>query len=132
MTTTFIGTGTSSRVKLNGTTTSNSLFRFTKDGNNRITYRGNKTRYFQVTASVSYQSAADMTLILYFARNGVVLADTKVYARPSTGFFSSAGILALPIVGTIQLKTNDYIEIWGERYDGSGNMSTVSLNLTAR
>ncbi|MGM8362423.1 hypothetical protein ACSV4D_10955 [Flavobacterium sp. ARAG 55.4] len=129
----FTGTGTSSRTKLVGTTTSNNLFRFTRDGNNRITYRGNKTRYFQVTASVSYQgSAADMTLILYFAKNGTVITDTKVYGRPSTGFFSSAGILALPIVGTVQLKKDDYIEIWGERYDGSGNMSTVSLNLTAR
>lgn len=133
VTTTFTNTGTASRTKLVGTTTSNNLFRFTRDGNNRITYRGNKTRYFQITASVSYQgSAADMTLVLYFAKNGTVITDTKVYGRPSTGFFSSAGILALPIVGTVQLKKDDYIEIWGERYDGSGNMSTVSLNLTAR
>nr|WP_315223788.1 hypothetical protein [uncultured Flavobacterium sp.] len=29
-------------------------------------------------------------------------------------------------------EKNDYIEIWGERFDGSGNMQTVSLNLTAR
>ncbi|KFF06454.1 hypothetical protein [Flavobacterium reichenbachii] len=131
--TAFTGTGTSSRIKLNGTTTSSSLFRFTRDGNNRITYRGNKTRYFQVTASVSYQgTATDLTLILYFARNGVVLTDTKVYGRPTSGFLSSGGILALPIVGTIQLKKDDYIEIWGERYDGTGNISTVSLNLTAK
>ncbi|WP_426484888.1 hypothetical protein [Flavobacterium sp. 2] len=132
-TTTFSGTSTASRTKLNGTTTSNSLFRFTKDGNNRITYRGNKTRYFQITASMSYQgSGADITLILYFAKNGVVLTDTKVYGRPSTGFLATAGILALPIVGTVQLKKDDYIEVWAERYDGSGNISTISLNLTAR
>lgn len=131
--TTFSGTGTSSRTKLNGTTTSNSLFRFTKEANNRITYQGNKARYFQVSASVSYQgSAADMTLILYIAKNGSILPDTKVYGRPSSGFFSNSGILALPIVGTVQMKKGDYIEIWGERYDGSGNMSTISLNLTAR
>jgi len=131
--TTFTGTASASRTKLLGTTTSNSLFRFTKDGNNRITYRGNKTRYFQITASMSYQaSGSDITLILYFAKNGVVLTDTKVYGKPSTGFLASAGILALPIVGTVQLKTNDYIEIWAERYDGTGNISTISLNLTAR
>ncbi|EJG02618.1 hypothetical protein [Flavobacterium sp. F52] len=132
-TTSFTGTGTASRVKLNGTTTSNNLFRFTRDGNNRITYRGNKTRYFQVNASVSYQgTGSDITLILYIARNGVVLTDTKVYGRPSTGFLSTAGILALPVVGTMQLKKDDYIEIWAERYDGTGGMSTVSLNLSAR
>ncbi|WP_235830957.1 autotransporter outer membrane beta-barrel domain-containing protein [Flavobacterium ustbae] len=133
VTTTFTGTGTASRVKLNGTTTSNNLFRFTRDGNNKIIYRGNKTRYFQVSASVSYQgTGADITLVLYIARNGVVLTDTKVYGRPSSGFLSTAGIVALPVVGTVQLKTNDFIEVWAERFDGSGNISTVSLNLSAR
>lgn len=131
--TTFTGTGTGSRKKLEGTTTSNNLFRFTRDGDNKIIYKGNKPRYFQVSASVSYQgSAADMTLILYIAKNGTVIENTKVYGRPSTGFFSGSGILALPIVGTVQMNKNDYIEIWGERFDGSGNMSTVSLNLTVR
>lgn len=136
-TTTFTGTETSSRKKLEGPTTSNNLFRFTKDGNNRITYRGNKPRYFQVAGSVSYQgSVSDLTIILYIARgNGTltsVLSETKVYGRGATGFFTSAGILALPIVGTVLLKKDEFIEIWAERYDGGGNMSTVSLNLTAR
>ncbi len=132
-TTTFTGTTTASRIKLSGTTTSNNLFRFTKDGNNRITYRGNKTRYFLVTASLSCQvTSTDITLILYIAKNGVVLPDTKVYARPNTGFLATAGILTLPIVGTMQLKKDDYIEVWAERFDGTANMSTVSLNLSAR
>lgn len=132
-TTTFpAGTGSVTRRKIIGTTTSNSLFRFTKDGDNKITYRGNKTRYFQVTASVSYQGNTDFTVIVYIARNGVVLTETKVYGKGTTGFLTSAGILALPIVGTVQLKKDEYIEIWAERYDGSGNMQTISLNLTAR
>lgn len=136
-----IGTGATTnlaangtRVKVAGTTTSNNLFRFAKVGDNRIVYKGNKTRYFQVTASVSYQgTASDMTLVLYLAKNGTVLTDTKVYGRPASGFFtSSSGILALPIVGAIQMKKEDYIEIYAERFDGSGNISVVSLNLTAR
>lgn len=126
------GTGSTTRRKIVGTTTSNSLFRFTKDGDNKITYRGNKTRYFQVSASVSYQGNNDLTVILYIARNGTVLTETKVYGKGTTGFLTTAGILALPIVGTVQLKKDDYIEIWAERYDGSGNMQTISLNLTAR
>lgn len=130
--TSFSGTGSGSRKKVNGNTTSNSLFRFSRDGDNRIIYRGKKTRYFQVSASVSYQGSGDMTLILYIARNGNVLTETKVYGRQVTAFFSNNGILALPIIGTVELKTNDYIEIWAERLDGSGNMQTVSLNLIAR
>lgn len=130
--TTFSGVGTSSRKKLLGATTSNNLFRFTRDGDNIITYRGTKTRYFQVTASVSYQTTADATFVFYIAKNGVVLPETKVYGRASSGLLTTAGIVALPIIGSVQMKTGDYIEIWAERYDGLGNLSTVSLNLTAR
>jgi len=131
-TTLFTNTGTASRKKIAGTTTSNSLFRFTRDGDNKITYRGNKPRYFQINASVSYQGNADLTVILYIAKNNAALIETKVYGKGTTGLFTSSGILALPIVGTIQMKTGDFIEIWAERYDGTGNMQTVSLNLTAR
>lgn len=131
--TNFTGTGAGSRTKVQGTTTSNSLFRFEKIGDNRITYKGAKKRFFQVTASVSYQSTADITLILYIAKNGVVIDQTKVYSKGTTGYFvTDQGILAVPIVGTIELASNDYIEIWAERNAGSGSMNTVSLNLTAR
>ena len=129
--TTTLGTN-GTKVKVAGFTTSNNLFRFTKDGENRITYRGTKTRYFQVAASVSYQTSTDVTLILYIAKNSVVITETKVYGKQSGGLFSTAGIIALPIIGTVQLKTGDIIEIWAERYAGTGDMSTVSLNLTAR
>lgn len=130
--TNFSGTGSSSRKKVNGNTTSNSLFRFSRDGDNKIVYDGNKTRYFQVSASVSYQGTDDLTLILYFAKNGSVLTETKVFGRGATGFFTNAGILALPIIGTVQLAKGDDIQIWAERFSGNGNMKTVSLNLIAR
>lgn len=131
-TTTFSGTGTTSRVKVSGSTTSNNLFRFKKEGDNKIIYTGNKTRYFQVAGSVSYQGTADFTLILYIAKNGAVITQTKVYGKGATGYFTNAGILALPIIGTVEMKKNDNIEIWAERYSGSGDMQTASLNLIAR
>ena len=131
-TTTFTTSGTAGRKKIAGTTTSNNLFRFTRDGDNIITYRGTKTRYFQVAASVSYQGNSDLTVILYIAKNGTVITETKVYGKGTTGLFTTSGILALPIIGTVQMKKDDYIEIWAERFDGTGNMQTVSLNLTAR
>ncbi|WP_432671249.1 hypothetical protein [Flavobacterium sp. SM2513] len=130
--TSFSGSGSGSRKKINGTTTSNNLFRFTRDGDNKITYKGNKKRYFQVAGAVSYQATDDLTVILYIAKNGVVITETKVYGRGATGYFTNAGILALPIVGTVELKKNDYIEIWAERFSGAGNMTTVSLNLIVR
>ncbi|WP_432221054.1 hypothetical protein ACRASX_09705 [Flavobacterium sp. TMP13] len=131
-TTTFTSTGPTGRKKIFGPTSSNNLFRFKQDGDNKIIYTGTKTRYFQVAGSVSYQGTGDFTLILYIARNGAVITETKVYGKGATGYFTNAGILALPIIGTVELKKSDYIEIWAERYAGSGNMETVSLNLIAR
>tara|TARA_R110002050_G_scaffold154152_2_gene281972 strand:- start:5655 stop:6911 length:1257 start_codon:yes stop_codon:yes gene_type:complete len=125
--TTFSGTSTASRIKVAGTTTSNNLLRFTRDGDNKIIYKGHKTRYFQVASSVSYQSSSNFILILYIAKNGVVIPETKVY-----GYYTGSGILALPVIGTVELEQDDYIEIYAERYSGSGNMLTVSFNLTAR
>ena len=128
----FTGTGTASRRKILGDTTSNNLYRFKKDGNNKIIYSGNKLRYFQVSASVSYQGDADLGIILYIAKNGSVITQTKVYGKGTSGKFSLTSILALPIVGTVQLKKNDFIEIWAERFTGETDMATVSLNLTIR
>ncbi|MGV8914050.1 MAG: hypothetical protein ACOH1X_01240 [Kaistella sp.] len=132
--------GSNGRTKVLGKTKSNNLFRFVSGESlstpiyNRITYVGNKSRYFQVSGSVSLQGTADnVTIILYLARNGVILEETKVFGRASNGFFvTDAGILALPIVGTVKLEKNQYIEIFAERYSGSGDMRVVSLNLTAR
>ena len=134
--TTFSSSGTSGRTKLLGTTTSNNLFRFIKQGNNRIVYKGNKKRYFGANASISFQannSAATTIYILYIAKGAgsggaSVITQTKVYGRATT----SSEIIALPIIGTIELDTDDYIEVWAERFSGNGDMLTVSLNLTLR
>lgn len=131
-TTSFSGTGSSSRKRVNGTTSSNNLFRFIRDGDNKVIYTGNKPRYFQVAGSVSYQGNSDMILILYIAKNGTVLEETKVYGKAASGYFVNGGILALPIIGTVKLEKNDSIEIWAERYTGDGSMLTVSLNLIVR
>ncbi|HUH27371.1 hypothetical protein [Gelidibacter sp.] len=132
-TTTFSGTGSGSRKKIEGTTTSNNLFRFKKEENNRIIYQGNKPRFFQLAASISFQTSSDsFTAILYIAKNGVVIDQTKVYGRGSSSIFTPSDILALPIIGSVELKKSDYIEVWAERNSGIGNMETLSLNLTVR
>lgn len=133
VTTSFTGTGTTSRRKVQGTTTSNNLFRFIKVDNNRIQYKGLRTRYFKVSASISFQSSANNTIyIFYLAKgsgtgNATVLEETKVY-RQSGG---TGDIGALSVLGTVELSPDDYIEVWAERYSGSGSVLTVSLNLVA-
>lgn len=134
-TTSFTGTGSASRTKLQGNTTSNNLFRFSRGGvNNRLVYEGDRTRYFQVTGSLSYQASTDnTTIVFYIAKNGTVIDQIRVYGRGASGFFvADSGILALSLVGTVQMSTNDYIEVFAERFSGTGNISIVSLNLTVR
>ncbi|MCL5129114.1 hypothetical protein [Algibacter sp. L4_22] len=125
----FTGTGIGSRKKISGTTVSNSLFRFAKDGSNKITYEGKKARYFGITASLSFQGDSSNTIfIFYLAKNGNVIDQTKVYRE--NGANNDVGAAA--VVGTVELSEGDYVEVWAERYSGTGGLILVSLNLIAR
>ncbi|WP_432412059.1 hypothetical protein [Rasiella sp. SM2506] len=136
--TTLTGTGTASRRKLNGPTTSTNLFRFERSGNNKLIYKGNKNRFFQVNASLSFSTSFPAgsplvtTYALYIAKGSgagpaSVIQETRVYGRLTT---STSEVIAVPILGTIELNTDDYIEIWAERESGNGNIESASLNAT--
>lgn len=118
---------TGSSVKLTGTTTSNNLFRFSRGGtDNRLQYLGSKKRFFRVSGSASFQASSSGTIYVFFiAKNGVVINQSKVYLNSN----SVNDILAPPIETIVELTTNDYIEVFAQRYSGTGNILTVSLNL---
>jgi len=130
--TTFVANQTP--VKLNGATTSNSLFRFTRLDNNRIVYDGNKTRFFNVTASISFEGNTSQDRYIFYVAKGnsstaaTVIDETGVWRRIGGAF----DIGAVPLIGTVELSPGDYIEVWAERFSGSGSLFTVSLNLTIR
>ena len=123
-TTTLNPTGTN--VKLSGITTSNNLFRFSRGGtDNRLQYLGSKKRFFRVSGSASFQASASSTIyIFYIAKNGVVINQSKVYLNSN----SVNDILAPAIETSVELSTNDYIEVYAQRFSGTGNILTVSLN----
>ncbi len=125
----FSGTGTSSRVKVVGTTNSANLFRFTSSGDNRIIYDGIRERNFQISTSLSFQGDNNNTVyIFYIAKNGTVVDDTRVYRE--VGENNDVG--AVSLVGSMDLVQGDYIEVWAERLSGGGDLLTVSLNLVAK
>ncbi|MCL6460594.1 MAG: hypothetical protein I4O51_01820 [Flavobacterium micromati] len=113
--------------KLSGLTTSNNLYRFSQGGaDNKLQYLGAKKRFFRVSGSASFQSNANATVyVFYVAKNGVVVNQSKVYVSSN----STNDILAVPIEAIIEMNTNDFIEIFAERFSGSGNILTVSMNL---
>ncbi|PRP68050.1 cell wall anchor protein [Nonlabens agnitus] len=120
--------------KLEGFTTTNNSFRFIPSGNNRIVYDGKQERFFNVNASLSFQG--DMPndrFIFYLAKGGpapgnpaAVLNETRVWRQVITG----GDLGAVPITGVINLEPGEYVEVWVQRFSGSGRVLTVSLNLT--
>lgn len=117
---------TGTNIKLAGVTTSNNLFRFSRNAtDNRLQYLGTKKRFFKVSGSTSFQASASGSVYIFFiAKNGVVMNQSKVYTNSN----SVNDILAPPIETIVELSANDYIEVYAQRFSGTGNILTVSLN----
>lgn len=129
--TTFSGSATTPTAakKVEGNSTPTNLFRFSNDGgqNNRLKYLGNKKRLFQVTGIISYQVDTTSTWIVYIAKNGTVVSESKIYGRGS----GTNDIVVTPFAVSVPLATNDYVEVWMSRYTAnSSNASIVTPNLT--
>lgn len=128
--TTFVNNSTPTKIQ--GTTTNNNLIRFLASGNNRIIYDGKDTRYFNIAASISAQSGGAGIYIFYIAKgsgsgSASIIPETKVYRRFDTG----SDIGGATTIGTVQLAPGDFVEVWAQRYSGSSNLLSVSLNLVA-
>jgi hypothetical protein len=122
---TTLTTGTS--VKLAGATTSNNLFRFSRGGvDNRLQYLGNKKKFVKISGASSFQASANSTVyIFYLTKNETVINQSKIYVSSN----SSSDVLAVPFQTIVEMAPNDYVEVWVQRYSGTGNILTVSLNL---
>jgi hypothetical protein len=123
---TTLTTGTP--IKILGTTTANNFFRAsTGSSDNRIQYLGSQKRFFTINAAISFQAtnSTNTTYVFYIAKNGTVISRSKTYIFTT----NPSDILAFPLQCVIELSPNDYVEVYAERYSGSSNMLTVSLNL---
>ncbi|MBX9887858.1 MAG: hypothetical protein K2Y30_07995 [Flavobacteriaceae bacterium] len=118
----------SSPSKLSGVSLSDNLYRFSRGGtDNRITYIGNKKRFFRATGTVSFQAdASGVTYIFYIAKNGVVINKSKVYIKAN----STSDLLAIPLNVLTEMSPNDYLEVFAERFtSGTGTVTIATLNL---
>jgi hypothetical protein len=121
--------GANAPTKVLGTTTAVGLFRVSSSGSNRLIYDGIKTRRFSVMGSVSVtSSSANKYFSFYIYKNGVKLPESEQAMRLSTGVDKGS----LTITCTVQLSTNDYIEIWAENTSDGASMTVETLNLTIK
>lgn len=120
-------------LKIEGTTTSNNLFRFSSPQTNRLVYEGTKTRSFKVSVALSILGTTNNDVFFFFVAKGDA-GDPTATPILATGVAREIGengdIGAVPLVGTVQLSPGDYIEIWTERDSGSGTIYTASMNVT--
>lgn len=105
--TTIVTPGT--YVKAAGTTSSHMLYEMTSGIDNRLVYTGTPNRNFLFWGTMSMTTASNNQVVgAKFAKNGVVDDDSVVRRKVGTG----ADIGAIPILGSFELATNDYVELW--------------------
>lgn len=126
--TTALTTGTA--VKISGTTASNNFFRASDGGttiNNRLVYLGNKKRFFTVNAVASFRGtiAANTIYVFYVALNNIPIQRSKTYIFTN----NSTDVVAVPIQTIVELSSNDFVEVYVQRFSGTSDMLTVSLSL---
>lgn len=122
---------TGTDVKISGVTTSNNFFRMSSTTDNRITYLGNKKRFFTVNAALSFvgTNANDTKYIFFIKKNGTIsIGPSKTYAFTT----NVNDIRSSPIQCVIEMNPGDYIEVFANRFSGTSDMLTVSLNLFMR
>ena len=124
----------STTVKVPGTTASYNLFRFSTDSGitNRLKYLGKKKRIFQISGSVTSQSANTGVYVISIGKNGAPLAQYKIYARLNGGLLGGNDVVVVPINGTVELSNNDYIEIWIQRTSGSGDVTILNTAINIK
>lgn len=118
-----VGTGTT-------VSTATNLFRFSTDGvPYRLKYIGKKKRFFQVAGSISFQVPGAGIYIVYIAKNGTTISQYKIYGRGA----AAQDIVVLPLNASTELTTNDYIEVYAQRYSGAnGDIIVPSMNITVK
>ncbi|MFH6970388.1 hypothetical protein [Flavobacterium petrolei] len=107
------------KVITNATASSN-LYRVAANSTGRLTYLGKKGRIFNVNASVSFKESSGATgntnYVFYLVKigtNGTTvtpLQATETFIDTNSGFVQS-----FPISGTVQLNTNESVEIYLKR-----------------
>jgi hypothetical protein len=116
-------------VKVASTTMAAELFRVTAPADNRLTYTGSKSRRFSIIASMSVTAqSANKYFSFYVYKNGVLVPGSEQALRLSSGVDKGS----LTISCTLQMDTNDYIEIWAANTSDATSLTIETLNLSIK
>jgi len=119
---------TNTPVKINGSTTANTINQKFSHSDNRLTYTGALIRDFQISANASFTSGNNKVIGLYVSKNGSVIASSEIYATTS-GNGRAESINCQTIV---ELSENDYVEMWIENNSDTTNVTVEFLNVICK
>nr|WP_309759146.1 hypothetical protein [Flavobacterium sp.] len=124
--------GTPAKINLATTSATTSNFRFTAATNDaKMVYAGLKKRIVKFSGSLSFvadNAGKTGIYIFYIAKNGVIIGQTKIYGFTA----NTSDTAAIPLSGSTELNTNDFIEVFCDYFSGSaGAIKLTSLTLTA-
>ena len=115
-------------TKLAPTTTAGGISaQFTEATTARLTYTGTDTVPVSVTYSVSLDqtAGANRDIVVAVAKNGAVVNGYSLLTVQSGTIHNTAG------TATINLATNDYVEIFALNTGATGNIRVYSLEMNA-
>lgn len=126
------------KVVTNATASSN-LYRVAANSTGRLTYLGKKGRVFHVNASISFKESSAATgntnYVFYLVKIGT--NGTTVTPLPATETFidtNSGFVQSFPVSGTVQLSTNESVEIYLKRITNPSSpkisIDVYSLNIS--
>ena len=114
-------------VKVAGTTTASATNQRFTHSDNRLTYAGGIDATFEAVASVSFTcpSSPNENVSLYLAKNGSVIATSKMSANTRT-----AGTPAnATVIAEFPLTDTDYIEVFIENNSGTADLLVDTMSL---
>lgn len=116
--------------KISGTTTLINEENVDMPLNNRLRYTGSGTKTFLINCTfTSYNEDKDELIYFYIYKNGSPEASLTT-ANDTHHNDSSNKLQTRNITGTLELSTNDYIELWAENIDDDNDLNIENMNLT--
>ncbi|MCP4307698.1 MAG: hypothetical protein GY788_23055 [bacterium] len=111
-----------------GTTTQTSLYRFTHNGANRLTYIGSPDVHCHVTATMGMTASGNSKIFEFgIAKNGSINEPSVIPRKIGNG----ADVGAAAVATDVTLTTGDYVELYVRNTTDSTNVTFENAYMSA-
>ena len=108
------------------TTLSTNSIDFISSGNGRLQYKGATSKTFKISATISASTNSSGTFIYEFKNSNIGFLPSSRVVQKLNSDEQNTSIQAI-----VTLNTNDFIELWVGKIEGTATVSIMSMNLFA-